>query len=209
MRKIVIFTVLAFVLSLSCSGTQKRYTGAKQLIPVPAFVDITKTSISKKVIDSLTDKFTTELAKNGRFSVVERSRLNEILKEHELTTTGLISESNAVKLGKLVQAPFIVLGTINQMNVTTKSFLDDTVLGYSKATIKITLTVRVISTTTGASVGAAETVHEGTKSNLRMGLDSSTQFVFGDSAVDNDNPIHDEILAAATELAEELYNQNF
>ena len=63
--------------------------------------------------------------------------------------------------------------------------------------------------TTVVSVAAATVTHEAAKSDLRVGGDSSTQFKFGDSIVGNDNPVMEEILAAAEQLADELYNQKF
>ena len=200
-----------FLLVLSCSSSQERlpYTGEKQLVAVPLFADLSKNDVSKKIIESLTDQFTTNLVKTGRFAVVERTRLGDILKEHELAMTGVLSESNAVKLGRLAQAPYIVLGTINHMELESKQYLDDTVFGYTRGTIKVTLTLRVISTTTGASVAAATVTHEASKSDIRMGGDSKTQFKFGDSIVGNDNPVMEEVFSAAEKLADELYKQKF
>ena len=86
---IILFTVAMLGCTLSCSGTQERtaYTGSKQIVAVPTFANLSKTEVSSKVLDSLTDKFATDLVKQGRFAVVERTRLNEILKEHELAMT--------------------------------------------------------------------------------------------------------------------------
>lgn len=207
----ILFSVTVLACVLSCSSTQDRtaYTGPKQVVAVPSFADLSKTSVSRKVLDSLTDKFATELVKKGRFAVVERTRLNEILKEHELAMTGVLAENDAIKLGRLAQAPYIILCTINHLSIANNSVVDDTILGFSKTTIKVSLTLRVISTTTGTSVAAAEVNHEGTKSNIRMGLDSSTQLKLGDDAATSDNPVYEEMVTAASKLAEDLYSQKF
>lgn len=205
---ILFVSILPF--SVSCSSGQQRsdYTGPKQTIAIPAFADLSKTSIARTVLDSLTDNFTTQLIKTGRFAIVERTRLNEILKEHELAMTGVLGESDAMKLGKLAQTPYIVLASINSLTIENNNVVDDTVFGFSKTKIKVRLTLRVISTTTGASVAAAEVTREETKSGIHMGLDSSTQLKLG-SDTSTDNPVFDVILDASSELADKLALQRF
>ncbi|NUO82328.1 DUF4384 domain-containing protein [candidate division KSB1 bacterium] len=43
-------------------------------------------------------------------TVVERHKLNEVLKEHALSQTGVIDESTAIKVGKLIGAQKILMG---------------------------------------------------------------------------------------------------
>jgi hypothetical protein len=50
----------------------------------------------------------TAIAETGRFSVVSRSQMHKILKEHEMTMTGLIDQSNAKTLGGFLQADLIL-----------------------------------------------------------------------------------------------------
>jgi len=48
------------------------------------------------------------------YEVVERSALDDVLKEHQLGTSGLIDEAHAVEIGKLLNADSVVLGTITE-----------------------------------------------------------------------------------------------
>ena len=199
-----------FILSCSSSSVREPYTGRKEIVAVPAFSDLTKSDVSSKVIASLSDKFATELIKTGRFEVVERARLKEVLNEHELTMAGVLTENDAVKLGRLAQAPYIIIGTINTMNITTSKLVDDAVIGYNRVNITITLNLRVISTTTGASVAAASITHNASKQVVRMGLDSETQFIkINDDMADSNSPIQEEISQAVSKLVDELYRQKF
>lgn len=71
------------------------------------------------------------------FSVIERSALQQVLREQSLQLTGLIDEKTAVKVGKLAGAEGVVLG-----NVTT-STVQDTGYYVQGARSKISCTKRV------------------------------------------------------------------
>lgn len=54
-----------------------------------------------------------ELSMIPIFSVVERNRLNNILKEQALGLTGIIDNETAVNLGQVVGADAIIVGSIH------------------------------------------------------------------------------------------------
>lgn len=58
---------------------------------------------------------TTALVKKGNFEVVERRLLQQILKEQELSMTGVIDESSAAKVGKLLGVKAIISGSISKL----------------------------------------------------------------------------------------------
>ncbi|OGR17322.1 MAG: hypothetical protein A2X81_08480 [Desulfobacterales bacterium GWB2_56_26] len=60
----------------------------------------------------LSEWFITSIVKSGRFEVVERAMLQKIIAEQNLTTTGLVDESTASQLGKLLGVDVIITGSI-------------------------------------------------------------------------------------------------
>lgn len=56
--------------------------------------------------------FITALVKEGRFEVVERSMLNKILDEQRLGLSGIIDESTATEIGKLLGVKIIISGSV-------------------------------------------------------------------------------------------------
>ena len=58
--------------------------------------------------------FITALVKEGRFEVIERSLLNKILEEQKLGVSGVIDESTATQLGKLLGVKVIISGSVMQ-----------------------------------------------------------------------------------------------
>ncbi len=61
------------------------------------------------------DLLSVELMSEPGFILVERSRMNDTLSEHEINLSGLVDSSSAVKLGKLTGAQVLVSGRIFDM----------------------------------------------------------------------------------------------
>lgn len=59
----------------------------------------------------IADMFTTAFSQQDGFTVIERSRVADLLKEMELSLTGVVDEKNAVELGTLSGANQVVLGS--------------------------------------------------------------------------------------------------
>lgn len=57
--------------------------------------------------------FEKQLIRTYRYKVVDRRKINRIVKEIELRQTGLIDEKNLVKIGKLTGADAVITGKIN------------------------------------------------------------------------------------------------
>ncbi len=64
--------------------------------------------------------FTTALVKTGRFDVIERTLLKKILQEQKLEMTGLLDESTASKVGKLLGVKSIISGSVVMLPHTTE-----------------------------------------------------------------------------------------
>lgn len=54
----------------------------------------------------------TAFVKNGRFEVIERSLLKKILEEQKLVMTGVVNESSASQIGKLLGVEVVISGSI-------------------------------------------------------------------------------------------------
>jgi TolB-like protein len=59
-----------------------------------------------------TEKLTHEVVDLGRFLVIERSRLDELLKEQNFSLSGAVDSATAARIGKLLSVDAVVAGTI-------------------------------------------------------------------------------------------------
>lgn len=68
--------------------------------------------------DVIANKVMTRLVESGRFDVFERSQVAKILNEHEMRMTGLVDESSAAKIGKMLGAEALIIGSVDTYRVT-------------------------------------------------------------------------------------------
>lgn len=60
-----------------------------------------------------TEKLTHEIVSEGELTVIERSRIDQILKEQSLSLTGAVDSGTAAKIGKILSVDAVVIGTIH------------------------------------------------------------------------------------------------
>ncbi len=126
----------------------------------PSFADFQKTKIAVLDFELIGDKlettdmgailsewFITSIVKSGRFDVVERAMLKKIIAEQKLSTTGIIDDSSASELGKILGVRVIISGSVLKIDNT------------------IEINARVISVESG-SIIAAENIRGTTNSDL-------------------------------------------
>ena len=64
-------------------------------------------------VEDVLEDLSTGLVKTGVFKLVERARLNEVLRELRIQNSGLVDSSTAKKLGKLIGARAVLVGSIS------------------------------------------------------------------------------------------------
>ncbi|MFW5861553.1 MAG: DUF4440 domain-containing protein [Spirochaetota bacterium] len=76
--------------------------------------DFNARGVSKDVSMMVTEWVRTAVT-NSDYTIVDRSKMNEIMSQHEIQMTGLVDEKNAVKIGKLLSANKILAGTVSKI----------------------------------------------------------------------------------------------
>ena len=109
----------------------------------------------------------TEFSENrmlsDKFSVVERDKLNLVMKEQGLAQSGAVDPASAAKVGKILGVKYIVLGGIDKFNIdkTGGGFGG---IGGSVVQAKATINLRMIDSTTAErvfSISAEDEVKKG------------------------------------------------
>lgn len=99
-------------------------------------------STKKNVEDKNTDKFELSLL-NAGVKVIERNKLERIFSEQTFSKTGL-TEADSIKLGKMLSADVVVLGTIpiwTYYDKTHKGFIEILIKGVAVETGEIVFKV--------------------------------------------------------------------
>lgn len=105
----IILSIILTINLLPFSAFSKENT---KTLAVSEFSNYTGVSSFDNLQKGLADSLTNNLAKYKSFVILERSKLNEALKELSLNQSGLISSDSAVKLGKLLGSEYIIFGSV-------------------------------------------------------------------------------------------------
>lgn len=86
-------------------------------VPTVAVLDFTATSLSpgfdgEAVGSGLAAMITTELANRPEVQVVDRQRIRELIETRQLAATGRMDADDAIRLGQLLGAQYIVIGHV-------------------------------------------------------------------------------------------------
>ena len=113
-------------------------------------------SNAKGVSDILINK----IVDGGNYSVIERTKIQEILREQNFGATDRIDANSAAKIGRLLGVQSIVIGSVTNFNLEKDNsgvsipFFGS--VGGGKTTASVKLNVRVVDTSTGEIMFTAE-----------------------------------------------------
>jgi hypothetical protein len=81
-----------------------------------AVLDFSAKNVSKDDADILAEFFRSELIKTGRFNVLDRSHIRKILDEQHFQSSGMTDVKNVIKIGKLINAQYVFVGTYSRLD---------------------------------------------------------------------------------------------
>ncbi|MBF0431669.1 MAG: PEGA domain-containing protein [Fibrobacteria bacterium] len=83
--------------------------------PNIAVLDLEAIAVSEIEAKSLTDKLRSELVKTGRFLVIERNQMDEILEEQKFQLSGCTNQECVVEVGQLLGVQEMITGSIGRV----------------------------------------------------------------------------------------------
>ena len=125
------------------------------------------------------DLLVTDLVKDGTYRVLERAAMDKILSEQNFSNSNRADPTSAAKIGKLLGADAIVVGSITQFgNETKKQNIGGAGgnwggfgiggIGHSKSNANVGITARIVNIDTGEIMAVAE--GQGTSSRSSTSL---------------------------------------
>ena len=112
------------------------------------------------------DMLATALVKSGKFSVIERQDLDNVLTEQKLGESGLVTPETAPKVGQLLGAELFVVGAVTEFGTKESSIGGGISLfggGVKTKKARAVVDVRLINTSTGEIIASES--EEGTESS--------------------------------------------
>lgn len=140
----------------------------KKIIVVLDFDDVTLGNQKMQIGRQLAILLANEFSKNGAYTVIERQRLGQILKEQDLTFDDRFDPVTAAKVGKALAANPVVLGTITEYTVRRKVYGFGG-MGKVEFSAKLGLAIRLVDVNTGVILNSVTVEEKATESGYKFG----------------------------------------
>jgi len=140
---------------------------------------------------AMQDVFVTELVKSGKFRVIDRERLDALMREKNLSLSGDVDPATAVQAGRLLGVEYFLVGAVTEYGSTEAGAHGRGVRGLpgfraGKKTFVAAANARIINAETGEILWADEARAEDANFKLSIGG-------FG-GGVDNDERMFDKVM---------------
>ncbi len=160
------------------------YTGPKKRIAVTKFVNKARGVYGSWALgEGFAEMLTTDLIKTGRFIVIERQALHDVIGEQELGQSGLVRKETAAKVGQMLGAQIIVRGVVSEFQLQQSGggggiAIKGIRLGMRASNAHVAVDIRLIDSTTGQVLHSHNAVGKAESSGLSLGI-ASGDVAFG------------------------------
>lgn len=179
MKKFLAIITAAVALIIS-AGAQAASLHDYPTVAVLPYVNKAAVSAELSIADAsiVSDIVLEKLVDSGRFTVVERERMKEVLNEIAFQLGGVVNENTVVQIGNQLGASYLIAGSITGLS-TKKSGLsyDHSLKGggsFNKMTVVANVTMRFIDVETGQIVLVASGTGESARTNAEFTLKQRT-----------------------------------
>ena len=199
----IVLLILALVwvnqsaLSAQTGGDLKRM---KKRVAVFEFEDKTDHRVrwwtGQSVGRGMADMLVTSLVKSGRYRVIERQEIEQIINEQQLGQSGMVTVQSAAKVSQLLGVEIAIIGSVTefgQQRSDTGGRVKRIGVGISKMGATVGIDIRFINTTTGEILTAENIRTQKSKKSLSI---STPKFAFK-----NKNKFDDSLVGKATREA--------
>lgn len=124
--------------------------------------------------EGMAEMLTTALVETGKYRIVERQQLHDVLGEQDLGASGRVDPETATKIGKVLGARYLVYGTVNEFEyskggegggVRIAGFR----VGASEARAHIGMDIRIVDGVTSEILFSTRSTAEATRTGFKVG----------------------------------------
>jgi len=146
----------------------------KKIVAVSRFDN--KTAYSHAAIgDGMADQLTDALMQSGKFIVMERQNVKDVIKEEDFANSGRVLKAKSAQTGKLVAAQILVQGTITEFESSSGGSQSGfgfagLRVGNSHQEAHVGLIIRLIDTTTGEVLASQRAEGKVNSGGMKLGV---------------------------------------
>lgn len=123
----------------------------------------------------LSSMLSNELSNTNEFTVVERAKLEPVLREQNLAASGRVSQATAAQIGQITGAKYLVMGTVSAFESNTSNTgggfsFGGISIGGKKGEAYMAIDLRVVDTTTSEIVHSRTIEGRASDSGISLGI---------------------------------------
>lgn len=168
---------LFFILSILIFSSQHVWAASlKKVVAVSRFDNKTSWSGQWNLDDGMADQLTDALVQSGKFVVLERETIRDVLAEQDLAASGRAQKSRSARTAKLTSAQILIKGAITEFELNSKGSgtgvgFGGIRIGGEKKEAHVGLIIRLIDTTTGEVLDSHRVEGKAKAGGFKLGVD--------------------------------------
>ncbi|MBR0248370.1 MAG: hypothetical protein IJQ70_05300, partial [Synergistaceae bacterium] len=171
-KKFAALIVIALCVIPTCSFAADELGLERVRLGIMRF-DSKTYDVPDRMAAAITDIFGRVLFKSKGIMLVEREKLEDVMKELRLGMSGLVDEDTAAEVGKLAGCDYMLMGSITNLarassGVAIPLFVVPVSVGSKNQKVKATLDVRLVKVETGEVVFAETADGNASKSDTAL-----------------------------------------
>lgn len=124
--------------------------------------------------DGMAEMLATALVETGKFKVLERQQIHDVLGEQDLGASGRVDPATAAKIGKVLGARYLVYGTVNEFEYSKGGEggavrIGGFRVGASEARAHIGMDVRIVDAVTSEILFSTRSTADATRTGFKVG----------------------------------------
>ena len=148
----------------------------KKTVAVSRFENSTDTAGQAAVGAAMADQLADALIQSGKFVVIERQTLEDVIAEQDIAASGRAAVSGTAQTGKIIPAQILLKGTVSEFEAETQKggtgiTVSGISLGSSKSQAHVAVIVRIIDSTSGQVLDSVRVEGEARAKGLKLGID--------------------------------------
>ena len=177
LKLVALFGLLSFVLS-AAAGAAPKSLAVMKFTTTAGGGHSYWYNASWDLGDGMAEMLTTALVQTGKFKILERQQIHDVLGEQDLGASGRVEPATAAKIGKILGARYLVYGTVNEFEYSKGGEggavrIGGIRLGASEARAHIGMDVRIVDAVTSEVLFSTRSTADATRTGFKVGYSGS------------------------------------
>ena len=124
--------------------------------------------------EGMSEMLVTALVETGKFKVLERQQIHDVLGEQDLGDSGRVDPATAAKIGKILGARYLIYGTVNEFEYSKAGGgggvrIGGLRVGASEAKARVGMDVRIVDAVTSEILFSTRSVADANRTGFKVG----------------------------------------